>query len=365
MSLRLGIVGLPNAGKSTLFNALTKAGAAVAPYPFTTIEPNIGVTPLADPRLVALADLIQPERVIPASIEFVDIAGLVRGAHRGEGLGNQFLGHIRTVDAVVMVARCFGDPDIAHPYGRVDPRQDLDILELELVLADLAVVERRLEKTHSAAKAAPREFGPELAALESLRDALQAGQLASAWADQWDRWDRVGQWDLLTAKPRLFVANVGEDDLPEGGPLAYEVRATAAERGGETVIISAQIEMDLLDWPDDEAALYLADLGLQKGGLDRLVEAGFRLLDLITFFTITGGHEARAWPVKRATPAPAAAGMIHTDMERGFIRAEVIAVDELLSIGSLAAARESGRLRLEGRDYDVQDGDVIHFRFAV
>jgi GTP-binding protein YchF len=365
VSLQLGIVGLPNAGKSTLFNALTRAGALVAPYPFTTVNPNVGIATLADPHLTALTEMVQPERVIPATVEFVDIAGLVRGAHRGEGLGNQFLGHIRNVDAVVIVARCFSDPDIPHPYGQVDPLADLETVDLELTLADLATVERRMEKSRSAAKAAPAEHAAEVSALESLQGALQAGQLASEWADEQDCSEWVAALNLLTAKPRLFVANVSEADLPSGGPLAERVQLHAAAEGGESVVICAQTEYELVEWPDKDAALYLEELGMPERGLTRLVDASFRLLDLITFYTITGGKEARAWPIPRRTTAPSAAGKIHTDMERGFIRAEVIAVAELLEAGSWAAARTAGRLRTEGRSYLVQGGDVIHFRFAV
>jgi GTP-binding protein YchF len=365
MSLQLGIVGLPNSGKSTLFNALTRAGAAVAPYPFTTIDPNVGVAALVDPRLTALAEMVKPERVVPATVEFVDIAGLVRGAHRGEGLGNRFLGHIRNVDAVVMVVRCFEDADVPHIYGRVDPLEDLEILNLELALADLASVERRIEKVRTDAKAAPREYSAELAALESLRQGLESGRPASEWAREEDQLQWVSEWTLLTGKPRLLVANVSEGNLPTGGREAELVLERASAEGAEAMVICAQTEADLLDWPEDEAALYLSELGVPGRGLDRLVEASFRLLDLITFFTITGGQEARSWPIPTGTPAPAAAGRIHTDIERGFIRAEVIDVERLLKCGSWAAARTAGQLRVEGRDYLVQDGDVIHFRFNV
>ncbi len=363
MSLQLGIVGLPNSGKSTLFNALTRAGAAVAPYAFTTVEPNVGVAALTDPRLTELAELIRPERVVPATIEFVDIAGLVRGAHRGEGLGNQFLGHIRNVDAVILVARCF-DNHVPHPYGEVNPLGDLEILDLELALADLASVERRLEKTRSAAKAAPAAHVAEVAALESLRDELQAGRSALAWGRRAGQSAWVLEWNLLTGLPRLLVANVGEESLPSGGQLAEQIQRRSATEGGEAVVICAQTEMDLLDWEEEEAEAYWHELGGGGRGLDRLVAAGFRLLDLITFYTITGRKEARSWPIAANTLAPAAAGKVHTDMERGFIRAEVIQIDELLAIGSWTAARDSGRLRIEGRDYAIQDGDIVHFRFA-
>jgi GTP-binding protein YchF len=368
MSLQLGIVGLPNSGKSTLFNALTRAGAAVAAYPFTTIEPNIGVAVLTDPWLTKLAAMVQPERVVPAAIEFVDIAGLVRGAHQGEGLGNQFLGHIRNVDAIVVVARCFEDMDVPHPYGHIDPVADLETLELELALADLGTVERRMEKLQQDTKALPRDRrgeGARLESLQALREALSSGRLAIDWARENDGVEWVQSLGLLTSKPRLYVANSAEEALPGGGELADQVRAYARHRGGEVVVISAKTEMDLQEWPQDEAALYLEELGMTAVGLDRLVAAGFRLLDLITFFTITGGKEVRAWPIPRDTPAPMAAGKVHTDMERGFIRAEVVAVEKLLEAGSWAAARDAGQARVEGRDYMVQDKDVVHFRFAV
>jgi GTP-binding protein YchF len=368
MSLQLGIVGLPNSGKSTLFNALTRAGASVAAYPFTTIEPNVGVAVMTDPWLARLAEMVNPERVVPAAVEFVDIAGLVRGAHQGEGLGNQFLGHIRNVDAIIVMARCFQDMDVPHPYGQVDPVADLEVLELELALADLATVERRMEKLQQDTKALPRERRGEVGRMDSfeaLGRALAGGQLAIDWANENGEIDWVQSLGLLTSKPRLYVANCGEEALPDGGELADRVRAYAEKRGGEVVVISAKIEMELQDWVQEDAELYLRELGLTATGLDRLVAAGFRLLDLITFFTTTGGKEVRAWPIPRDTPAPAAAGKIHTDMERGFIRAEVIPVEKLLGAGSWAAAREAGQVRIEGREYLVQDKDVIHFRFAV
>lgn len=355
--MEIGIVGLPNAGKSTLFNALTRAGAAVASYPFTTIDPNIGVAVLEDPRLTALAALIKPEEVVPATVTFVDIAGLVRGAHRGEGLGNQFLGYIRNVDAIVMVLRCFEDPDVPHVAPTLDPAADLATLDTELALADLVTVERRLEKERSAAKANPKAHAETISHLEALRERLNRGERVGAA-------EAVAQeLNLLTAKPRLLVANVSERDLPGGGPYAEVVRQLAAAEGSEAIVLSAQTEMELAEWDPAEAAAYRQALGLETSGLHALVAASYRLLDLITFFTVAGERVVRAWPIKRGTLAPQAAGKVHSDMERGFIRAEVIPVEALLAAGSWAAARERGLIRMEGRTYAVQDGDVILFRF--
>ena len=365
MSLEIGIVGLPNVGKSTLFNALTRAGAAVASYPFTTIEPNVGVVPVEDRRLTEVAALIKPEKVVPTTVRFVDIAGLVKGAHRGEGLGNQFLGHIRNVDAVAMVVRCFEAENVPHVTPDLDAINDIETVDLELILADLATVDRQLDKVKSSAKSRPKEYADELAWLERLRAHLDNGMLARGFAETEGELAWAKELNLLTAKPRLYVANVGEDDCPDGGPLAHRVTAHAAAEGAQAVPICAQVEMDLLDWPPDEAAAYLAEMGMAESGLQRLVHAGYRLLNLITFFTTTGGRVVQAWTVGRGTRAPQAAGQVHTDMERGFVRAEVVTHQDLMDAGSVAAARDKGLLRIEGKEYVVQDGDVIHFRFAV
>ncbi len=365
MGLEIGIVGLPNVGKSTLFNALTNAGAEVAAYPFTTIEPNVGVVPLADPRLDYIASLVRPQKVIPSTVRFVDIAGLVRGAHRGEGLGNQFLGHIRDVDAIAMVVRCFADKDVAHVEARLDPLADIDTVWTELILADVEMVERRIEKVKSAAKARPRDFADELEWLHRLRDHLTAGHKALSMPLTTKERGWMSAMSLLTVKPYLYVANVSEQDLPGGGAMADQVRQLAEQEGVEAVVLCAQTEMELQEWPPEEAAAYLADLGLSEPGLQRLVRAGYHVLNLITFFTATGTRAVQAWAIPAGTKAPQAAGKIHSDMERGFIRAEVVAFDDLKELGSFAAAKEHGRLRIEGRDYVVQDGDVIHFRFNV
>jgi len=365
MSLQIGIIGLPNVGKSTLFNALTRAHAAVAAYPFTTIEPNVGVAILEDPRLDQVAALVQPERVTPAAVQFVDIAGLVRGAHRGEGLGNQFLSHIRNVDAVIMVVRCFADENVPHVTAVLDPVADIETVELELIMADLSIVERRLERIRSAAKAQPREYAAQIAFLERVYQQLNAGHQVGHLAENPAEVQWLAELNLLSAKPTLLVANVSENDLPDGGPLADRVRIAAQERGATAAVISAKLEMELADWPDEEAAAYRAELGLSESGLQQLARASYRLLNLITFFTATGEREVRAWPLIQGSTVWQAAGKIHTDMQRGFIRAEVIPWDRLVAAGSMAAARERGILRLEGRDYVVQDGDVIHVRFAV
>jgi GTP-binding protein YchF len=364
MSLQIGIVGLPNVGKSTLFNALTRAGAAVASYPFTTIDPNVGVVELPDQRLRDVAAIVKPDQIRPTTIEFLDIAGLVQGAHQGEGLGNQFLGNIRNVHAMAMVVRCFTDPDVAHVSAELDPLADSEVIDLELILADLATLERREDKVRSMAKAQPREFESELDLLARMRSHLEGERLASQLSVSPKEADMLSPLNLLTAKPRLYIANVGEDSLPGNGPLADLVLERARQEGAQAAVICAQLEADLADWSPDEAAEYRAELGLEASGLERLVSAGYRLLNLITFFTATGTSVVRAWTLREGQTAFDAAGKVHTDMQRGFIRAEVVSYTDLMAAGSFQAARDRGLFRLEGRDYVIQDGDIVHIRFS-
>lgn len=365
MSLQIGIVGLPNVGKSTLFNALTQAGAAVASYPFTTLTPNVGVAEVPDQRLHDIAAIVGPERVVPTTIEFVDIAGLVRGASYGEGMGNQFLGYIRNVDAMVMVVRCFEDPRVPHVAPQLNPLEDIEVVNLELSLADLATVERHLDKVKKWVKGGKKEYQAELNLLHSLRDSLSAGAAVRDLSLTTAEREMLRGLNLLTAKPLLYVANVEEEDLPEGGDRAMEVERAAEAKGAVAVALCAQLEAELADWQAEEAQAYRLELGLEESGLRRLVEASYRLLNLITFFTTTGGKEVRAWTLLKGAQAIEAAGMIHSDMQRGFIRAEVLSYADLMTAGSFATAKDKGLLRLEGKDYVVQDGDIIHIRFSV
>ncbi len=363
MGIQCGIVGLPNVGKSTLFNALTKAGIQAENYPFCTIDPNVGVVPVPDPRLEALAAIVKPQKIIPATVEFVDIAGLVAGASKGEGLGNQFLAHIRETDAIAQVVRCFEDDDIVHVSGRVNPGEDIETINTELALADLATVEKALQRAEKAAKSGGREALERKALLERAQAHLNTGAPLRALALEAGERELLRELFLLTGKPALYVANVAEGGF-ENNPFLDQVREIAAREGAEVVPVCAAIEAELAELDDADKAEFLADYGLSEPGLDRVIHAAYRLLGLQTYFT-AGPKEVRAWTVRVGATAPQAAAVIHTDFERGFIRAEVIAYADYIAFNGEAGAREVGKWRLEGKEYVVQEGDVMHFRFNV
>jgi ribosome-binding ATPase len=365
--LKLGIVGLPNVGKSTLFNALTAARADAANYPFCTVEPNVGMVEVPDDRLTILAERVRPQRTVPAAVQFVDIAGLVEGASEGEGLGNQFLANVRETDAIVHVVRCFEDPDVVHVMGSVDPVRDREVIDIELILSDLAVVEKRLERVRKSARGGDKEAQVERSLLERLQEALAGGHQARTVEPSPAEAKLMRSFNLLTAKPVLYLANVAEKDLPEGENAFVAALRAAVEASGEraeVIPISSRIESELSELPREERSEFLASLGLEEPGLNRLIRAGYRLLGLHTFFT-AGEKEVRAWTIPIGARAPEAAGAIHSDFEHGFIRAETVGWSDFQRLGSVKAARDQGLMRSEGKEYVVRDGDILLFRFNV
>ena len=366
--MKLGIVGLPNVGKSTLFNSLTKAGAESANYPFCTIDPNVGVVTVPDERLNVLGEMYHTKKIIPAAIEFVDIAGLVKGASKGEGLGNQFLANIREVDAIVHVVRCFEDSNIVHVDGSIDPLRDIETINLELIFSDLEILERRISKAVRAARN-DKTIAKELALMERIKAHLEDGKMAKSFDDINDEDEQqwLESYNLLTYKPVIFATNVAEDDLADDGASnagVQAVREYAKREDCEVFVVCAEIEQEIAELDDDEKSMFLEELGLKESGLEKLIKASYSLLGLISYLT-AGEPEVRAWTIKKGTKAPQAAGKIHSDFERGFIRAEIVSYDDLMACGTYNAAKEKGLVRLEGKDYVVQDGDIILFRFNV
>ncbi|WP_096156182.1 redox-regulated ATPase YchF [Bacillus sp. FJAT-45066] len=366
MALTAGIVGLPNVGKSTLFNAITQAGAESANYPFCTIDPNVGIVDVPDERLRKLTELVQPKKTIPTHFEFTDIAGIVKGASKGEGLGNKFLSHIRQVDAICHVVRCFADDNITHVAGTVDPISDIETINLELILADLESIQKRIERVGKLAKQKDKEAVYEYEVLVKVQEALE-NELPARTVEVTDEQVKyLKGMHLLTSKPVLYVANVGEDDVadPSGNEYVQSVREFAEKEGSQVIVVCAKIESEIVELDAEEKEMFLEELGIEESGLDQLIRAAYNLLGLATYFT-AGVQEVRAWTFRKGMKAPQCAGVIHTDFERGFIRAETVSYDDLLNAGTMVAAKEAGKVRLEGKEYEVKDGDVIHFRFNV